>query len=173
MLCEMCGKSLELYDVYRVRVEGTVLKVCRACSSCGVILSSPEILKKRSKKEKHVVKPEATPTQKSSYSSKTDSDELELDIVSDFGKRVHHARERKGMTQHDAAIKLNEKESVLKKIEVGELPPDFKLAKKLERFFGITLIEEVSLESSPSTTQTSQETLTLGDLVKIKKRTPK
>lgn len=172
MLCEMCGKLLEAHEIYRVRVEGSILSLCHSCASCGTILSHPSPPRK-----KHKEKPRAsTVVSEETHvvsSKRKDADESEERIIPDFGKRVHLARERKGLTQHDAALHLNEKESILKKVEAGELTPDFKLAKKLERFFNITLIEEITIDLHATVTSSSQEELTLGDVVKIRRRTPK
>jgi len=39
MLCEMCGNDVETTS--RVRVEGTVLRLCAGCSKFGTIVDPP------------------------------------------------------------------------------------------------------------------------------------
>jgi len=41
MLCEMCGKEVEFTS--RVRVEGTVLRLCPDCTKFGEILDPPPV----------------------------------------------------------------------------------------------------------------------------------
>jgi len=64
----------------------------------------------------------------------------ELELIEDFGERVKRARLRLGLTQEDLAKQLNEKLTIIKKIETGEYKPPIELARKLERFLKIRLL---------------------------------
>ena len=54
-------------------------------------------------------------------------------------------------------------------METGEFTPTIEIAKKLERFLNIKLIEEYK-EEKIAQEKTSSKALTVGDLIKIKKR---
>jgi len=49
----------------------------------------------------------------------------------------------KGLTHEQLGLSLNERASLLRKIESGSIKPDEELTKKLERFFRIPLYTEV------------------------------
>jgi putative transcription factor len=60
-------------------------------------------------------------------------------IAPDFAGLIREARMKMGLTHEQLGMKMNEKAQLLKKFESGALKPDELLAKKLERFLGITL----------------------------------
>ena len=140
--CELCGKSEGLV---RAIVEGTELTVCSACGRFGQILAKPKIIPKVQKKVAVV--------------------EVEFGIVDDYSKLIKDAREKRGLKQEEAAIAMNEKESILSKIEAGKQKPSIDLAKKLEKFFHITLIEEVKAESM-TLEKSTLDGLTIADFIK-------
>ena len=72
------------------------------------------------------------------------------------------------MTQKDLAMKLNEKESIIHSIESGRMEPELSLAKKLETFLKINLIETVD-ESAGKQAKVGKTSLTIGDMLKFKK----
>ena len=96
----------------------------------------------------------------------------DLDLVEDFGERVKNARRRLGLTQEDLARQLNEKLTVIRKIEAGEFKPPIELARKLERFLKIRLLEpidetELGMPGGYSTgSKTAGGGISLGDLLK-------
>jgi len=65
------------------------------------------------------------------------------ELASDFPERVRLAREGRGWTRKDLALRLNEKLSLIEKLEKGTFHPDEKLRKKVERELGIKLTEPV------------------------------
>ena len=60
--------------------------------------------------------------------------------------------------------------TVINNIETGKFEPPIKLAEKLEKFLGIKLVNEVTLEGykSASPSPASSEGMTLGDMIKVK-----
>ncbi len=69
-------------------------------------------------------------------------EEAETDfLVEGFGQAIKRARDQRQWHQRELAQKLNEKESIISKIETGKFEPDAKLARKLEKLLGIKLIE--------------------------------
>lgn len=153
MACDMCGSEEQLY---RCRVEDTVLNVCKGCSSYGEVVGkeSQEAREKTSKKAKPKKQPEI------------------IEVVrEDYSNILKNIREKKGLKQEELAKKLAEKASLIQNLESGHMKPSIPLAKKLEKFFNINLIESYEekqkKEASP---EGSDEKMTIGDMIKIKKR---
>lgn len=90
-------------------------------------------------------------------------------LVPDYGEKLKNAREDEQLSIKEVADDLNEKESLIKKIEQQELKPDKSLAGKLSKRFNITLYTnpEVSDHGS-STGDTNSKKATLEDVADIK-----
>ena len=151
MDCDLCGRTGEMYKAV---IEGSEMTVCSPCTqygeTIGKIRTEPPSKKAKKQNLKTVHK-----------------EESEL-FVTDLGEIIKRKREQMGLNQKQFAVKIAEKESILKKIEVGQLFPTIEKARKLERLFGIKLIEEV--EDSAVHNKKEPENLTLGDIAKIKRK---
>jgi putative transcription factor len=86
------------------------------------------------------------------------------EIVEDYGEVIREARERLGYTHEDLAKKINEKDSLLRKVETSKLAPNLQLISKLEHTLKIKLLVPVAEEKTPVPHVASRE-LTLGDLM--------
>lgn len=155
MQCEMCGRSTE--DYFRIRVEGTILNVCGNCMKFGELIESVKL------------KPEKT-AEKIKKQEKPAGPEIVDELVEDYAEKIKNKREKLSLTQEELAKKINEKESIIHKVESGHFTPSIELARKLERFLGIRLVEEVE-EGKAVVSQkvSSGGGFTLGDFVKVKK----
>ena len=149
----MCGAKTKLF---KAKIEGTEMNVCRDCSKFGKIIGEVKEPEKPKKIEK-IAKEEGPYI------------EMLQVIVEDYPERIRNAREKMGLKQKDLAKKLNEKESLIHKIETKDFEPNINLARKLERFLKIRLIEQHE-EVHTKEAKTKSDTLTIGDFVKIKKR---
>jgi len=89
---------------------------------------------------------------------------METTIKSNFHLLVKNERTKRNLTQEELAKKLNEKESIIKRIEDG-WEPSLDVIKKLERFFNINLTEEI--EEKQIEKKTDKTELTIGDIVEI------
>jgi putative transcription factor len=90
--------------------------------------------------------------------------------VENFAALVRKAREQRGLSHKEVARQLNERESIIAKLETGKMSPTNNLARKMERLFKLTLLEEAeSLDMYPSK---SSSTSTLGDVVEVRKKKP-
>jgi putative transcription factor len=69
-------------------------------------------------------------------------------LVQDFARRVREARMEKGLTHEQLGLRMNEKATILRKIETGALKPDVLFANKLERFLGVKLYVSTDEEKS-------------------------
>ncbi len=145
-VCELCGKETELF---RAKVEGSELNVCAACGKYGKMLQKPVMHAAKSSQVQKAVEPSEV-------------------VVSDYAQRIRSAREKSGMTQKEFALKLNEKESMIHKLESDLFVPPIDLAKKLERSLKIKLVEIEEEEKAEAAKKTSGP-LTIGDIINLKK----
>jgi putative transcription factor len=89
------------------------------------------------------------------------------EVATDYDQRIRGARESEGLSQEDLARELNEKASLIRKLERGDVLPSDEVQRKLERRLDITLVEgagddDAEWEGGDGTTTT------LGDVVKRK-----
>ncbi|WP_409197735.1 multiprotein bridging factor aMBF1 [Methanobrevibacter acididurans] len=158
MRCEICGKPISGKPI-RTKVDGAVLDTCKECSKLGRIQKAPpqrQIKRKTAKKQS---------TQK--YQRKRD--EPSEEIVENFGNICKQARESKGWSREQLGEKIQEKVSVIKKIESGKMTPELNLAYKFEKTLNIKIIEKVDNLDLEQFKTSSSGGLTLGSIVKIKK----
>ena len=141
--CELCGKETSLL---RSVIEGAALNVCQNCSKYGKVIET-KILNQT---KRSVIK-----------------NEIVEDIVDNYNKIIKNKREQMGINLKDFALKLNEKENLISKIENGSLKPDFKLALKIGKFLNISLIHS-ELNSNEIVTKNKSQGLTIGDFIKTK-----
>ena len=86
-------------------------------------------------------------------------------IKSNFHLLIKNERTKRNLTQEELAKKLNEKASLIKRVEEGWEPP-LTIVKKIERFFSIKLTEE--LEEKQLESKTDRKDLTIGDVVEVR-----
>lgn len=89
-------------------------------------------------------------------------------LAQDYNERLRNAREDRGLSQEELAKKLNEKASVIRKLEHGDVLPSDEVQKKLERELDISLTDEVGNEDSEWSSDAASDGYTLGDVVKRK-----
>jgi putative transcription factor len=142
MECELCGKKATA----KAKIEGIVISVCENCAKLGERVLEAKPVQMR---EKPKIKIEETT------------------IDPNFAKIVKETRESLGIKREELAKRINEKLSVIERIEHGSRPTD-KIARKLEKVLGIKLLDYEEKEYRQ--TKTKDEPLTLGDVVKIKTR---
>jgi putative transcription factor len=88
--------------------------------------------------------------------------------VDNFGEVVKKARENLGLSREALAAALGVKETVLRRIEAGQLQPDYALAKKLEKTLGVRLLVEVAEEGAAKSGDRLERGLTLGEVAEIR-----
>ena len=149
MQCEMCGSDTD--SSTKVKIEGAVLKVCDSCKDLGKEVKTSSKKKKKRKKK--------------SSSRKRGNSKV---LIPEYGEKVKKAREDEQLSIKEVADELNEKESLIKKIEQEELKPDKSLAGKLSDRFNITLYTnpEVSNHGSAKDNSNSKKA-TLEDVADI------
>lgn len=92
-------------------------------------------------------------------------------LVDGFEAKIRQAREKLGLTHEELGKRINEKVSLLRKIETGKMKPDNKLASRLEHALKVKLIVPATEEKVPQTKMAKQANreLTLGDLIQLNK----
>ncbi len=158
-VCNLCGSQTE--RIFRTKIEGAEMRVCPNCAKLGQII---EEVKFDEPVEEDYSYQKVSSARSSAYKSTMTSV-----IVGDYGRRVKNAREQKSLKQKDLASKLAIKESLLHNIESGHFEPSMELAQKLQKFLHINLIEQIG-DKPVSTQQFDSGPMTLGDMIKIKKK---
>ncbi|MBS7621422.1 TIGR00270 family protein [Candidatus Bathyarchaeota archaeon] len=169
MRCEVCGRKIHGKPL-RALIEGAKLTVCGECSKHGTIIWEEKVKQTPTPK----IKPKTAPPQtlKAQTTERAQAVfESPLDLVDDYDVRVRQAREKLGLTHEELGKKINEKVSVLKKIETKKIKPDDKLAAKLEHALRIKLLVPAAQEKVPIRVASKQLSrgLTLGDIIQLDK----
>ncbi|HSA73584.1 MAG TPA: multiprotein bridging factor aMBF1 [Nitrososphaeraceae archaeon] len=142
--CEICGIQI-IEKVDRVYVEGNLLTVCKSCSKRGKPSSNSQNIQKTgrpSSSQQNIQKLSPLRPKKIVKTEKITFDDTRM-LVSDLSEVIRKSRMTKGLTHEQLGLSLNERASLLRKIESGSIKPDEELTKKLERFFRISLYTEV------------------------------
>ena len=151
MECEICGKEVPEHNPIRAKIEGSVMVVCKECSKLGKIQKAP-------------------PKPKFRKQEKSRNDEPSEELIEDFEITVRRAREAKDWSREDLGKKINERVSVISRIETGKMTPDVKLTKKLEKALNIKLLEKVDNVDLNQFVNSSSGERTLGNIMKIKRK---
>lgn len=165
--CEVCGHKINGIPIKAI-IEGARLTVCVACSKHGRICTEepkPKPILQRlrtttARPRMQTPKPQA-PTVDTSQ-----------ELVENYPAKIRQAREKLGLSHEDLGKRLNEKVSLLRKIETGRMTPNNRLAALLERTLRIKLIVSAKEEKVPQTrmSKAAGHELTLGDLIKLDKK---
>ncbi|HET7323953.1 MAG TPA: multiprotein bridging factor aMBF1 [Halococcus sp.] len=167
--CEMCGA--ETASPTTVKIEGAELDVCENCVDFGTEVeqqSTESTSTKYSTTSESSGSPEPSGSSGGSSRSRRHDmfDDME-EVVQDYDERIRNAREAAGLSQEDLAKELNEKASLIRKLERGASLPSDSIQKKLERRLDISLteggIDDTEWEGGASTGE-----YTLGDVVQRK-----
>lgn len=143
-VCELCGKE---GPVITAVVEGSQMSVCQGCGKFGRVVRKP-----------------VGPVGRAPVAKAPEVAEV---VVSDYAQLIRSAREKSGMTQKDFAMKLNEKESVIHKLENSQFVPPISMARKLEKLLHIRLVvveEDEEVEAGKK----ADGPLTIGDIIASK-----
>lgn len=157
MICELCGKDTPYAKT--VLIEGSFLKVCEDCTKFG------EEAKLEKKEEISFPISQRLEKRKMRMRAKDVYNTATKELASNYPQRIRNARNAMGWTQEKLGKKINEKKSVINKLETGDMTPDEKLIVKLEKALKISLTEEMK----PVVIKKRKRAVyTLGDLIKIR-----
>jgi putative transcription factor len=164
--CQICG-SIIWGKGQKVILEGARITVCHNCAQHGTKIHKPSSYtygKKPIKKKPFV-------GHKRQYIKQNTIEELE--IVSDYARRVNNARNNLGLNQDQFAQKLNEKPSLIRRIEAGKAKPTVKLAKKIQKIYKIQLLtksDEMDINVQENKFMKKSSGSSLGDIAFVKKK---
>jgi putative transcription factor len=150
----------------KVLIEKAKLTVCNRCSKHGTIVlekfTFDKKLKPKTRAVLHSKKTQSIKLQKK-------DDEISRGLIENFGAKIKQERERRGLSHKDLARKINEKMSVLKRIETGKMIPKDNLVKKLEHTLKVKLLVSQSEDKFPKSNMPKirRRDLTLGDLIQL------
>ena len=170
--CEMCGT--EVSSPSRVKIEGAELDVCDECTDFGTELKTED--SSSSTSTKYSTSSSGSSSSSSSTSSSSSSgggrrrdmfDEMD-EIAQDFDDRIRSARESNGLSQKQLAQQLNEKASLIRKLEQGNSLPSDDVREKIEGALGIDLSAGGSSDETEWSGGSSEGSYTLGDVVQRK-----
>jgi putative transcription factor len=171
--CEMCGQDSPMAK--RVFLEGSLLMLCPKCSRFGKSLDGGakdeegnDIPVEMAPTGPKVISAPYTGRSKTGKSASDYLDTGEVVLVEDFHKRIFDARNKLGWTQEELALKINERKSIIAKLETKDIKPNDELRKKLEKALKIVLQEK--LGPPGLNLREEKRTMTLGDMVKISKK---
>jgi putative transcription factor len=167
MQCEVCGRKI-IGKQYKAIIEGAIMLVCSECAHYGS--RSWEAEAKPKPKPTQVLKPRLVSPPVPSVQKTVQ--EAALEMVEDYPKRIRQAREKLGLTHEDLGRKINERVSLLKKIETGKMTPTQSLAEKLQHVLRIKLlvpVTEVKVPQKVLTAAKTRQEVTLGDLIQGRK----
>ena len=143
------------------------MTVCPSCSKHGKLVWEEEPKPKIETRTKIA----RIPAKSAGKKPTKPPSETTLEIVEDYDARIRQARERLRQSHEELGKRINEKVSVLRKIETRKMMPDNMLATKLEHILKIKLIVPPSEERpkilSEKIMKLTNHELTLGDLIQL------
>jgi len=164
--CEVCGCRINGKS-FNVIIEGARLTVCGECAKHGKICYDEP------KPKPIFSKPKAAPLMlRVQTKPQTPPIDTSMELAEDYGTRIRKAREKRGLSHEELGKRINEKVSLLKKIEIGKMTPNDKLATALEHVLKVKLIVPAREEKVPQVKipKAVNCELTLGDLIQLKKK---
>lgn len=178
--CEMCGAAES--SLTTTKVEGAELELCENCTQFGTEVKTESSASTTSKYSTSSSPSSGSSTSSSGGSTTTTTtggsgsssperrsdmfDDMD-EIATDYDDRIRNARESEGLTQEELANELNEKASLIRKLERGDVLPSDDVQSKLEKRLEITLTEGTDIDDTEWSGGSSGE-MTLGDVVERK-----
>lgn len=171
--CELCGS--ETANPKSIKIEGAELDVCDSCANLGTEVNQPtddEPTTKYSTSSSGTRSSATTgsqPSRGSSGSTGPTDDVFDSlgDLAQDYDDRIRVAREERNMSQAELADELNEKASVIRRLERGDTLPSDAVQAKLERYLDIDL-SGGSVDTSEWSRDEEGQSFTLGELAERK-----
>jgi len=139
MLCEMCGEDVPATTA--TRVEGSTLQLCPNCSKFGVVIAPPVVpagsapaVERGGSGVRPMVRTNRGVAERDLY-----AEIPEMELAADWGKRIRVAREALTWTPEELGKRLNEKKSVILKMEAGSFRPPDGMIRKVEHLLRVRL----------------------------------
>jgi putative transcription factor len=163
--CEVCGRRIHGSPI-RAEIEGARLTVCIECSKHGKVIREEEV------EFGHAAPKKPLPSipfiqRKKPAQAKVDTTQ---EVVEGYHSKIRQAREKMGLSHEELGKKINEKASVLSKLETGKMSPNNLLVSKLEHALKIKLLVPIKEEKFSEIPKAPSREPTLGDLIQLNKK---
>jgi len=138
-VCELCGK--ESGETWSTWIEGTQLKLCKDCQKFG------DKVKPGAKESptKVVIESRLQQRERRMHTRDIYQEEESWELVEDYSKRIREGREARGWKLEELAAKINERATLISKLEASSIKPTDELVSKLEKSLDIILMERVPI----------------------------
>ncbi len=167
MRCEVCGQKIRT-DPTRALIEGAILSVCFECSKHGKKITDEEYDRKYNPVKTTPSSFSIKPRKKRNIVAKI---EITQELVFDYASKIRQAREKLNLSHEKLGKRINEKASVLSKLETGKMTPNNMLVSKLEHTLKLSLLVPISKDKTPTVfSKSSNRELTMGDLIQFDKK---
>ncbi|MFB6152482.1 MAG: multiprotein bridging factor aMBF1 [Haloarculaceae archaeon] len=175
--CEMCGT--ETNSPNRVKIEGAELDVCDECTDFGTEVKQGSEGSSTSTKYSTGSSSSSSSAGSSGSTGSSGSgggssrprtdmfDEMD-ELAQDYDDRIRSGRESAGLSQEELARQLNEKSSLIRKLERGDTLPSDDVQRKLERALDVDLSAGGTAEETEWESDSATGEYTLGDVVERK-----
>ena len=173
--CEMCGTETQSPNT--IKVEGAELDVCDECTDFGTEVKTQDASSTSTKYSTGSSSGSSGGTSSGATSGSTGGggggsrrdmfDEMD-ELAQDFDQRIRAGREAAGLSQSELADQLNEKASLIRKLEHGDHLPSDEVQRKLERALEIDLNEGAGDGDTEWEGGSDVGEYTLGDVVERK-----
>ncbi len=183
--CDICGNPIKGEPVI-VEIEGAVLVLCEQCSrryatSKRRPLSSAQSIQNTRHLQLSQTPPASLRVREGPRTttyrlvtrrtqSKIGIKPERFEVVENYAELVRRARQSIGITREELARIAGVKESIIRRIEEGQLMPDVELARKLEKVLRIKLLVPAEDTGEIIGRKSGATDLTLGDVIEIRKR---
>ena len=164
MRCEVCGHKIHSIPI-RAEIEGAKLTVCIECSKHGKIIRGEEI-----ERVQRTSKPRASIPLIQKKKKAQARVEITQEVVEGYDSKIRQAREKLGLSHEELGKKINEKASVLSKLETGKMTPNNMLVTKLEHALKIKLLVPIKEEKISEIPKLPNREPTLGDFIQLNKK---
>lgn len=148
MECEICGKREAVCFVY---LEGAKMNSCASCARGGKVLY-------------YFDSGDAVPLLPARPAK------AEEEIADNYGKIIKEARMKMGLSLEGLGLKIAEKANYLDHVEREATLPSLPLARKLEKFLKIKLVESETAQAASSKPAPRKGELTLLDVAEIERK---
>jgi putative transcription factor len=183
MRCEVCGRKIHTNPI-RANIEGAKLTVCAECAKHGKIIypgeentapkspfltiASGSSLSSTSVSSSGTVKPKKQPQMLQKKRNLVAKVEITQELIEGYAVLIRVAREKFGFSHETLGLKISERASVLKHVELGKMEPNNLLASKLEHALRIKLLVPIEEEkAAPVPLAGKNQEMTLGDILEI------
>jgi putative transcription factor len=162
----VCGRKIHSSPI-RATIEGAKLIVCIECSRHGKIIREEEV-KLWQKAPRKPLKPVSFIQKKKAVKAIV---AITQEVAEGYDVKIRQAREKLGLSHEELGKKINEKASVVSKLETGKMTPNDMLVTKLEHALKIKLLVPIKQEKILHEFHKSpNREPTLGDLIGLNKK---